>query len=893
MSRKLNSGSQRGLTDISRRGFLKGAGAMVAIPALAPGVAVAGAATDDGLTRIGPGPAPCKLRINGKMHELSVEPRTTLLEVLRDQLDLTGSKDICARGSCGGCTVFIDGRPVDSCLMLAHDAVGAEITTIEGLSAGGKLDPVQAAFAAHDAMQCGYCTPGFVMSVKSLLSKNPKATLDDIRRACSGNLCRCGTYPKVFEAALAAAGVAVPPGNEVDNSGKALENQRGRVDAVAKATGAAKYTADVNLPKMALAEFLECPYGRARLKSFEEAAARAVKGVIEIAVEKRDEYKYCGQTAGYICAESRHALDDAVAALAMKWEVLEPSVDPVVELKKENRPIPPPLDQSGKTEDREKVQQAMESAAHVVEATYQTQIQTHSCLEPHCAVADYRGDQAEIWVSTQGTGTVRDGAAGAFGLDKSKIRVHCEYVGGGFGSKFGADAEGELAAQLSRKLGRPVKIVNDRKREHLDTGCRPGSIQYMKFALKDDGTPSGGQVHIVGVGGPSRQGGGTTNPARYRFGPVVKSTIDVGLTVGDARAMRAPGNPQGMFAVDSFVDEMAAAAGVDPVEYRKQIDGNEIRKRMYEVGAAKIAWSQRPRPDGAGNGRFRRGIGVGVGDWGNGKGRDVQIRVDVFRDGTLRVVSGTQDIGTGNRTVLADVLANHLGIDRNLITADCGNSDYPPGPPSGGSVTARFISPAIRDAADKVREELKKLSGQQPKDADSWAAACRKIPGENFTVLGAWNDKYWGGGSSEAVQFADVEVDTKTGVVRVRKVVALQNCGQAVNRLTVENQIIGGVIQGLSFALFEAKLLDPTTGAMVNPNLESYKILGAADCPEIVPIIWREGEDLGVRSLGEPPVIPTAGAVANAVANALGVRVRSLPITPAKVLAALSPKGGA
>jgi xanthine dehydrogenase YagR molybdenum-binding subunit len=468
-------------------------------------------------------------------------------------------------------------------------------------------------------------------------------------------------------------------------------------------------------------------------------------------------------------------------------------------------------------------------------------------------------------------------------------------VGGGFGSKLnGIGPEGQIAAQLSRKLGRPIKLVNDRKREHLDTGCRPGSIQYMKFATDADGNPVAGHVHVAGINGPEKRGGGTSNPARYELGTVVKSFVDLGLTTGGARPMRAPGHPQGTFAVDSFVDELAEAAGVDPLDYRRRLDPSPVRRKMYEVGAQRIGWSGRPRPDGTGplrDRRFKHGIGMAVGDWPTFE-HDAQIRVDVFRDGTLRVLSGTQDIGTGTRTVLVDTLADHLGLDRGLMTADCGNSDYPPGPTSGGSMTVHSIVPAIRDTGDRVRQELSKLTGMSFDDTASWRAACKKIPTESFTVVGRKNPDYWGTGGTEGVQFVEVEVDTETGVVAVLKVVALQNCGQAVNRLTAENQIIGGVVQGISFALYEEKILDPTLGCMCNPNMEQYKILGSRDCPEITPIIWTEGEDRGARSLGEPPTIPTAGAVANAVANALRARVRSLPITPARVLAALAELGG-
>jgi len=143
--------------------------------------------------------------VNGSRQTLSVEPRTTLLEALREGLGLTGAKKICDRGECGGCTVLLDGKPIYACMMLAIEAQGKAITTIEGLARAGKLHPLQQAFIRHDALMCGFCTPGFVVSLAALLSRVPDPTLEQVQAAVSGNVCRCGTYPRIFEAALDAA----------------------------------------------------------------------------------------------------------------------------------------------------------------------------------------------------------------------------------------------------------------------------------------------------------------------------------------------------------------------------------------------------------------------------------------------------------------------------------------------------------------------------------------------------------------------------------------------------------------------------------------------------------------------------------------------------------------
>jgi xanthine dehydrogenase YagT iron-sulfur-binding subunit len=194
---------------VSRRDFLKGfSGGMAATAVLIGGAEENADAAQEPKPATGPrlkGVVRVKLNINGETKTADVEPRTTLLNTLRDHLDLTGAKKVCDRASCGACTVLVDGKPIYSCSMLAVDAQGKKITTVEGLGDPEHLSPLQEAFVEHDALMCGFCTPGFVVSCTALLQKNPNPTLSQVKEACTGNICRCGTYPRVFEAAMAAA----------------------------------------------------------------------------------------------------------------------------------------------------------------------------------------------------------------------------------------------------------------------------------------------------------------------------------------------------------------------------------------------------------------------------------------------------------------------------------------------------------------------------------------------------------------------------------------------------------------------------------------------------------------------------------------------------------------
>jgi xanthine dehydrogenase YagR molybdenum-binding subunit len=361
-----------------------------------------------------------------------------------------------------------------------------------------------------------------------------------------------------------------------------------------------------------------------------------------------------------------------------------------------------------------------------------------------------------------------------------------------------------------------------------------------------------------------------------------------------------------------MIDELASRLDIDPLEMRRINETSDRRRGQMEIGAGLIGWERR-RPDGSAPGRIKTGLGMGAAHW-YAWGDRCLIDVDIYPNGRVEVLSGSQDIGTGTRTVLVDVAADQLGIDRSWITGKIGRSDFPPGPASGGSVVSRLVATTTRDAAEKAKQELiAEVASEWGVEADrivleggvfrgrdgdrslDWPLACALIHADKISARGRFRRELAGGGDAadmtSGTHFAEVEVDTETGSVRVMRIVAVQACGQVVNRLTAENQICGGVVQGLSYALFEERILDRTTGAMLNPNLEGYKIAGSVDIPEIIPVLDADDGDPGVRSIGEPVTIPTAGAIANAVANAIGARVRSLPITPERVLEALGGGG--
>jgi xanthine dehydrogenase YagR molybdenum-binding subunit len=914
-------------TGVSRRSFIQTVGLSGAASALTAQAEArtrdsSGSAQNLGPQILGPHPVRARLRINGRVHEHTIDPATTLMEFLRSPTGLSGTKEVCDRGACGGCSVQVDGKLVASCMMLALDAQGSEITTIEDLASSGTLDPIQESFIRHDALQCGYCTPGLITAVKVLLDNNPKPTLDEIKEGLNGNLCRCGTYTNVFNAVLDVSGqqpirdpgdpfaiksdgmtpTDMPTNNRPMNIGSSMADQASRLDAVAKVTGSAVYSRDRVLDRMVYASFVRCPHGKGKLVSFDKTAAMAVPGVLEVEVTG-DEGRYHGHNVGHIVGESKLAVSRGLRVLNAKWDA-QPSATAITD-----EASPP----AGTDTDHRAV---LDNADHVLEAIYTTEVQTHSPLETHGAVVDHRGDEATVYASTQGTSAAADGLEEPLGLGRANYEVICEYIGGGFGSKLnGAGKEGILAARVSRKFKRPASVFTARDEDHLDTGNRPSSRTLVRIGYNNDGTILGGQVHTWGGAGIGGRGGGVSIPSgHYQLGQVQKGRgghQDLKLNAGSPRPFRAPGRPQGVFAEELMLDEIAASVGLDPLALRLQIENADDRRAMFRRGAELIGWDNR-KPNGSQSGTMRRGFGLGASSWGRFPA-PTAAEVVVHRDGSVEARTGTQDIGTGTRTVAAVVASEYLGAPLNQVRVAIGRSTLPRGPASGGSMTAHNMAPPMMLAAQDAKQKLLELVAQKRNiDAASldlkhgtvwrgddavmtFTQACNLMTDDSITGRGETQRRgavqpQLGEGNSNGVQFVDLTVDVETGVVQVNRIVAVQSCGRVVCRKTAESQVIGGVIQGLSYALFENKVHDRATGAMVNANFEQYKIAGASDTPDIVPVLWTDGQT-GVRSLGEPVTIPTSGAIACAVLNAIGKPVRSLPITPDRVLSAFN--GGA
>lgn len=727
---------------------------------------------------------------------------------------------------------------------------------------------------------------------------------------------------------------------DLDSRLRSVKGRHPRLEAPQKVTGRAKYTYDVQLSDMLWAKMVRAPIPAGKIVRIDTAKAERLKGVKAVWTTDSQIVRFAGQDIAAVAAVSQEIAEDAARLVDVQYEEapfvtdLEEAMGPKAPLvygegqapAPANAPrkgnvtgpvVPPPLG-AGRGGSRGDVEKGFAEADTVHEGTYRVQVHTHSVLETHGVVAHWEGDQLTVYTSTQGIFMVRAALAEAFGLDRKNVRVITEHMGGGFGSKLYPSAVGSafaiIACRLARQAGAPVKLMLDRHEEQLCSGNAPGALMTVRLGAKADGTLTAIHYCAFGEGGiaPSSRTGGPAG-SMYQHCPNVKlEEYDVFTNVGPACALRAPGHPQGAFGLECAMDELAHRLGMDPLEFRRKNESHPFRKVYYDVGAKAIGWERRNATPGAAPGPKKRGIGMANGNWYVLFREAVGAELRVHRDGSVELFHGVQDLGTGIRTVLAVIAAEELGLRPTDITVRVGDTRFPPGGTSGGSTTTNSSGPAARLAAHEARgriaalaapllnakpDELEFADGKiivatDPDRKVSFREAAQKMPGEVITCLADRKRQFETFRQDlAATQFAEVEVDVETGVIRILKMVAVSNCGIPINSLTAESQVIGAQIQGASWALLEHRILDRNVGTMVNPNLEAYKLLGPADMFEAVPILTEganAGNNTSATGIAEPVFVPTLAAIANAVFNATGVRLRQLPMTPDRVLASLA-----
>ncbi len=686
-------------------------------------------------------------------------------------------------------------------------------------------------------------------------------------------------------------------------------------------TGRAKYTFDINRPGMLYARVVRSPHPHARVVSVDLAAARrapGVKGAIvwrDPANAENNRVMFQGDEVAAVAADTEEHAIDAARLVRVEYEVLPhiTLVEPALA-----GTAPPVFTKGnvrqGQTQETGDLAAGFKAAAHTIEETYATHVITHTCLESHGTVCEWDGDKLTAWISTQGINGARENFATALKMPQANVRVICQYMGGGFGSKaLSVGAEGLICARLAKELNAPVKLMLDRKEEHLATGNRPSAAARIKAGVSADGIITAFDAESWGTGGAGAASGFPL-PYIYRMANRRRTHKDVFINTGQQRPMRAPGHPQGSFITEIMMDELADKVNMDPVEFRIKNLPPEAPNAMWRAylqeGAAEFGWDKRHPTGDKTRGPIKTGMGVAICTWGGGGRGPAQAHCEIASDGSVIMRVGTQDLGTGTRTLVAVITAESLGLQPSQVKAEIGDTLYGVSPTSGGSTTAPSISPAIRIASvkalDALKEKVAPALGVEPaslvaaggrihvKDTPSrgmsWSEACKQIGPQPIAVDGDWQAGL-SSVTTSGVQFAEVTVDVETGIVKLTRILALQDCGLVVSRLTTESQVYGGVIGSLNFAMFEDRILDRNTGQMVNPNMEWYLLAGMSDIPRI-DVRLKDQPERGVIGVGEPPTVPTAAAIALAVRNAIGVTIRSLPLTPAKILQALAATPG-
>jgi xanthine dehydrogenase YagR molybdenum-binding subunit len=566
------------------------------------------------------------------------------------------------------------------------------------------------------------------------------------------------------------------------------------------------------------------------------------------------------------------------------------------------------------------VDKAFAEAEVVSEGLYGAPVIVHCCLESHGGISEWTDDDhLFVHISTQGVSGIAGQMAEPLKVPAANIHVHQDHVGGGFGSKFAPDRWMIATAHLSKKAGgKPVRMMLERDMELEVAGCRPSAFARVKVGAKKDGTLVAWDSQSWGTGGP---GGGGMPPIPYVFAipNQRKQHTAIRNNIGPARAWRAPNHPQAAVISMCALDDLAAKLDMDPVEFwLKNIDLTRPRQNIYrdefQIATELMGWKEKWRPRGTNiSSNIARGVGLSIHTWG-GRGHASDCDLSIYPDGSVEIKMGTQDIGTGTRTCIAVVAADALGLPANAIKLYIGDNQYPPSGGSGGSTTPGGVSSSTRravvDARDALFVKVAPALNAQPDDLEavkgtvrvksdtsqslSWKEACSKIGATPITAHGH-NDQVASKNKPDltnsgvgGVQMAQVEVDTDTGIARVTKMVGVQDCGLVIDPKMAESSVMGGLIMGISYALYEEKVMDQITGRMLNPNMEFYRLAGFNDIPELkVHMMTGKGYDeRGVIGLGEPPVISPGAAISNAVANAIGVRVSFLPLTPDKVLSA-------
>jgi 4-hydroxybenzoyl-CoA reductase subunit alpha len=924
------------------------------------------------------------INVNNTDYEVAVKPNATLLDLLRDELKLTGTKRGCDAGDCGACTVILDGKAVNSCLILALEVDGCKVETIEGLAKGEELHPIQRAFVEKGAIQCGFCTPGMILRVKSFLDENSNPTNDEIKKSLSGNLCRCTGYQKIFEAVETAieylngrepCEIEYQPQKSAMNLsvvGKRLP----KLDAPDKATGRALYTDDISLPNMLYGKALLSPYAHAKIKSINIEKAKLLQGVKVILtgadvpditygtspprydenILAKDKVRYVGDVVAAIAAVDEETCYRAMELIDVEYEELPAVFDPneammdgaprLFDDKYENN-INTHVDHHfGDIEKGFAEADFVREERFIGNRTYQNPI------EPHCAIAEWdRHGRVTLYTSTQVVHYVHHQLTRILGIPMGDIRVIMTNVGGGFGAKAATNILEVLSIFLAKIAGQPVKMKFNREEMYLYGRGRHKQYIDLKLGVKKDGTITALKQKVILEGGAYSSFGvvttyyaGSMHATQYKFDNYKFDGFRVNTNLPPCGAFRGHGCPHPRFAFESLLSMIADDIGMDHIDIRlknamtpdyhtcNDLDIHSCEfKACLETVRKKSGWDEKK-----GKLPYGRGIGIGCGGFVSGAGYPIyrsqfphsNAIIKVEEDGSKAILFiGDADIGQGSDTVLAQAAAEAMGITLDKISVVSADSDLTPiGFGAYSSRVTLMGGNACKMAGDRIKDKIllaaseilginkEKLDAKEniifAKDNPEIYIPWHKAGFHYFSKYGplvgeghysppeGLGGKYKGAavGTSPAYSYGasvcEVEVDTETGKVKVLNFWDAHDCGTAVNPMAVEGQIEGAIVMGMSETLFENEVFN-SRGKMLNADLHNYLIATSADVPAMQSTIvdsYEPAGPYGAKEVGEGATLPILGAIANAIEDAVGVRIKELPITPEKILKAIKEK---
>jgi CO/xanthine dehydrogenase Mo-binding subunit/aerobic-type carbon monoxide dehydrogenase small subunit (CoxS/CutS family) len=880
------------------------------------------------------------LSVNGAQHRLETPPGRTLLQVLREDLRLTGTKQTCAVGVCGVCSVLLDGELVSACLLLAPLANGRQVTTIEGIADPAEnLHPLQQAFIDRAGFQCGICTPGQIVAASALLQECPRPTPDQIKSWMMGNLCRCTGYNGIVESIQAAA---------CGDSSTRSEDQR--QDGVGKVSGATQYTADLTLPDVLAVGVLRSPYPHARIVSIDSSAAKALPGVHAVLVGTdlpadvrvgrnmrdmpvlaREKVRFAGEKVAAVAAESADIAEYALSLIQVEYEPLPAVFDPRQAMQP-GAPLihDPALVRAWAVGDQvvadypnaasapvfgvseTDVQAALDGADLVFEHTFHTPMQHQAYLEPHaCMVKIDQLGVTHIWATNKAPLLLARYLLEGLGLQREQLDIHMLPLGGDFGGK-GSFMDIPLAIFLARASGRPVRMVMSYGDE-----LRAGNPRHASTMVMRSGVTRDGRLVARWVRGYFASGGyaafkpstDTTLPG-FRRGAVGPYEVPVQRTechmvytnTVPGGHMRSPGEAQVAYALEVHTDLIARELGLDPVEFRlrnatqhgrpAEEGGPDVPPRVREVleAAAHGIGLHEPRPDGIGRGlaliEFSTSPGVYAGI------------LHVTRDGQVTIQTPIIENGAGMLSVFRRIVAEELGVPMHSVGIEQSLEGIEDDRGVGGSRTTRLVGKLLIQLSRRVQSHLADLLAAEfglDRAALEWVpGGFKTADGRSFSFAQATSllaeplaeSILFRAGERDrsavfVAQAVEVAVDRETGAITPLRVVTVQEVGRVIDPLLFSRQIEGGQLQSLGYALMEE--VSVRDGHVQTANLHEYKIPTQVDTPATQTILVGHDLRLGITPVGEGANAGLAPAITNAVVDLIGAHVLDIPLSPERI----------